>query len=448
MKKKDRLLTINRICDDFESKLRVGAEVNTDEVLQGAIADFNELPIAELLPELIELQIVYSNDRRITADALKSKYPEYKTRIESALQQASLEDEPWDAHEDGRAADEFLRPEIQRSLAEIGDRFIDLEHFASGGLGNVYVGFDKAVSRRVAVKLLKPELISDPRAKSRFLNEGAITGMLEHPGIVPIYDSGVTDDGQPYYAMRLLGGETLKEAVSRLHGKGTDDFEDRQRSLLRRLAQVCDAISFAHNCDIIHRDPSEGAKSSGDSMVEKTKNFCKEFIDPDQIDQQAKIPDAVIKGLAKIGVLGMTINKDHGGAGMTQYNYCRVMEIIGAHCASTAVFVNAHHSIGMRALELFGTDEQKERWLKPLTTGDKIAGFALTEAAAGSDASNVRTEAKLNDNGDYILNGEKRWITNGGIGDVLTVMARTPDPSEPDGKITACLLYTSPSPRD
>ena len=171
-------------------------------------------------------------------------------------------------------------------------------------------------------------------------------------------------------------------------------------------------------------EPSEGAKSSGDSMVEKTKNFCKEFIDPDQIDQQAKIPDAVIKGLAKIGVLGMTINKDHGGAGMTQYNYCRVMEIIGAHCASTAVFVNAHHSIGMRALELFGTDEQKERWLKPLTTGDKIAGFALTEAAAGSDASNVRTEAKLNDNGDYILNGEKRWITNGGIGDVLTVMAR------------------------
>ena len=135
MKKKDRLLTINRICDDFESKLRVGAEVNTDEVLQGAIADFNELPIAELLPELIELQIVYSNDRRITADALKSKYPEYKTRIESALQQASLEDEPWDAHEDGRAADEFLRPEIQRSLAEIGDRFTDLEHFASGGLG-------------------------------------------------------------------------------------------------------------------------------------------------------------------------------------------------------------------------------------------------------------------------------------------------------------------------
>lgn len=188
-------------------------------------------------------------------------------------------------------------------------------------------------------------------------------------------------------------------------------------------------------------EPSEGAKSSGDSMVEKTKNFCRESIDPDAIDRQAEIPDAVIKGLANIGVLGMTIGKDHGGAGMTQYNYCRVMEIIGGHCASTTVFVNAHHSIGMRALELFGTDDQKARWLKPLTTGEKIGAFALTEQAAGSDASNVRTTAKLSDNGEnYILNGEKRWITNGGIADVLTVMARTPDPSDPDGKITAFLV--------
>ena len=78
-------------------------------------------------------------------------------------------------------------------------------------------------------------------------------------------------------------------------------------------------------------EPGEGAKSSGDSMVEKTKKFCREFIDPDQIDRQATIPDSVIKGLANIGVLGMTIGKDHGGAGMTQYNYCRVMEIIGVH---------------------------------------------------------------------------------------------------------------------
>lgn len=185
----------------------------------------------------------------------------------------------------------------------------------------------------------------------------------------------------------------------------------------------------------------EVTRKNGDGMVEKTKKFCSEFIDPDQIDREAKIRDGVIKGLGNIGVLGMTISKEHGGIGMSQYNYCRVMEIIGGHCGSTAVFVNAHHSIGLRALELFGTEEQKTQWMKPLAAGDKLAAFALTEPLAGSDAGNVRTRAEESPDGKgYILNGEKRWITNGGIADVLTVMARTPDPSNPDGKITAFLV--------
>jgi alkylation response protein AidB-like acyl-CoA dehydrogenase len=86
-----------------------------------------------------------------------------------------------------------------------------------------------------------------------------------------------------------------------------------------------------------------------------------------------------------------------------------------------------HHSIGIRALLLFGTREQQERWLRPLTSGEKLAAFALTEVEAGSDASNVQTTATPTPDGKgFILNGSKRWITNGGIADVLTVMARTP----------------------
>jgi alkylation response protein AidB-like acyl-CoA dehydrogenase len=103
------------------------------------------------------------------------------------------------------------------------------------------------------------------------------------------------------------------------------------------------------------------------------------------------------------------------------------MEIIGGHCASTAVFVNAHHSIGIRALLLFGTKEQQAKWLPPLVDGTKLAAFALTEVEAGSDAGNVQTTATPTEDGKgFILNGTKRWITNGGIADVLTVMARTP----------------------
>lgn len=198
---------------------------------------------------------------------------------------------------------------------------------------------------------------------------------------------------------------------------------------------------FRHESVMPFPELNDQQQEAGDAMVEKVTAFCRDSIDPTKIDTEAIIPDDVIKGLGSIGVLGMTIKPEYGGQGMSQFNYCRVMEIIGGHCASTGVFVNAHHSIGLRALQLFGTDEQKEQWMKPLAHGDKLAAFALTEALAGSDASNVRTRADESPDGNgYILNGEKRWITNGGIADVLTVMARTPDPSQPDGKITAFLV--------
>ncbi len=185
----------------------------------------------------------------------------------------------------------------------------------------------------------------------------------------------------------------------------------------------------------------ESSQKIGDEAVAAVKEFCAEHIDAEQIDRDAMIPDEVIHGLGDLGVLGLTISPKFGGKGMSQQNYCRVMEVIGGHCASTAVFVNAHHSIGVRALELFGTEAQREQWMAPLMTGRQIAAFALTETQAGSDAGNVRTRAEPTPDGKgYIINGEKRWITNGGIADVLTLMARTPDPAEPDGKITAFLV--------
>ncbi|MCA9099388.1 MAG: acyl-CoA dehydrogenase family protein, partial [Planctomycetaceae bacterium] len=172
------------------------------------------------------------------------------------------------------------------------------------------------------------------------------------------------------------------------------------------------------------------------------RKYCDEHIDAAKIDQEALIPDDVIAGLAKVGVLGMTVSPKYGGQGMSQQNYCRVMEVIGGHCASTGVFVNAHHSIGLRALELFGTPDQKEKWMRPLAAGEKLAAFALTEQEAGSDAGNVQTRATPTPDGKgYILNGTKRYITNGGIAGVLSVMARTPDPGSRDGKVT-CFLVT------
>lgn len=182
-------------------------------------------------------------------------------------------------------------------------------------------------------------------------------------------------------------------------------------------------------------------QAQGDAALAKVKQFAQEKIDPVAIDRNADIPPDVIQGLGDVGVLGATIPREFGGQALSQQNYCRIMEVIGARCAATAVFVNAHHSIGLRALNLFGTDAQKKKWLKPLAAGQILAAFALTEEQAGSDASNVQTRARVSGDGKgYILTGSKRYITNGGIAQVLTVMARTPDPQDEDGKVTAFLV--------
>jgi alkylation response protein AidB-like acyl-CoA dehydrogenase len=137
----------------------------------------------------------------------------------------------------------------------------------------------------------------------------------------------------------------------------------------------------------------------------------------------------------------MTAPEEYGGRGMSQLGYCRIMEIIGGHCASTAVFVNAHHGIGIRALLLYGTEEQKRRYLPDLVSGRGLAAFALTEPEAGSDAANVQTTAMPTPDGrSFLLNGQKRYITNGGIAQVLTVMARTPVPGSSETKVSAFLV--------
>jgi alkylation response protein AidB-like acyl-CoA dehydrogenase len=175
--------------------------------------------------------------------------------------------------------------------------------------------------------------------------------------------------------------------------------------------------------------------------VAELKSFCDEHLDPERIDREADIPREVIDGLGELGVLGMTAPKEFGGRGFSQMGYCRLLEVLGARCASTSIFVNAHHSIGMRALLLFGTDEQKRKWLPDLVSGRTLAAFALTEPEAGSDAANVQTTATPTaDGAGFVLNGEKRYITNAAIAGMLTVMARTPAQGTSATAITAFLV--------
>jgi alkylation response protein AidB-like acyl-CoA dehydrogenase len=184
-----------------------------------------------------------------------------------------------------------------------------------------------------------------------------------------------------------------------------------------------------------------GQRHEVEQAVAQLERFCDEHLDPAKIDREADIPREVIDGLANLGVLGMTAPAAFGGRGFSQMGYCRLLEVIGSRCSSTAIFVNAHHSIGMRALMLFGTDEQKRKWLPDLVSGRKLAAFALTEPEAGSDAGNVQTTATPTADGSgFFMNGQKRYITNGAIAEVLTVMARTSVEGRDGTAITAFVV--------
>ena len=128
--------------------------------------------------------------------------------------------------------------------------------------------------------------------------------------------------------------------------------------------------------------------------------------------------------------MGLYVPEEYGGQGLSQTGYARVFEAIGQVDGSLTVGMGVHQSIGLKGIAMFGTDEQKERFLPDLATGRKLAGFALTEPNAGSDAYNIESRAVQQSDGSWVLNGEKRWIGNGCRGDVLCAFAR----AEVDGK--------------
>jgi serine/threonine protein kinase/Flp pilus assembly protein TadD len=140
-----------------------------------------------------------------------------------------------------------------------GDRFDALEVHAQGGLGVIYRARDREFDRTVALKQIKAQWADDVDSRNRFLLEARVTGRLEHPGVVPIYALGADASGRPYYAMRLIRGESLLEVIDRFHRSRVDNLTPAERlgelrKLLQRLLDVCHAVDYAHSKGVIHRD--------------------------------------------------------------------------------------------------------------------------------------------------------------------------------------------------
>jgi hypothetical protein len=180
--------------------------------------------------------------------------------------------------------------------------------------------------------------------------------------------------------------------------------------------------------DLVHPfpapDPADLERAR--PFMERLERFMRERVDSDMIDREGKIPSYIVRGLGEIGAFGIKIDTEYGGLGLSQYSYTRAIGLVTSQDGNLTALLSAAQSIGVPTpLKLFGTPEQKRRYLPRLARG-AVSAFALTENNVGSDPAGLQTTATLSADGThYILNGEKLWCTNGTIAELMVVMART-----------------------
>ncbi|NGN64860.1 acyl-CoA dehydrogenase [Streptomyces sp. A7024] len=193
--------------------------------------------------------------------------------------------------------------------------------------------------------------------------------------------------------------------------------------------------------DLIHPHPmpTDAAAQRGEEFLAKLKVFCETEIDNARIERESQIPDETINGLKELGALGMKIDTKYGGLGLTQVYYNKALALVGSANPAVGALLSAHQSIGVpQPLKIFGTEEQKEKFL-PRCARTDITAFLLTEPDVGSDPARMACAA-VPDGDDYILDGVKLWTTNGVVADLLVVMARVPKSEGHKGGITAFVV--------
>jgi alkylation response protein AidB-like acyl-CoA dehydrogenase len=176
-------------------------------------------------------------------------------------------------------------------------------------------------------------------------------------------------------------------------------------------------------------------------VQETARRFAEERIAPiaSQIDEEGSFPAETMKELGEIGFLGVMIPEEYGGAGLDTISYALIIEEIAKVCGSHALGVAAHNSLGVGPLSMFGTEEQKKKYLPKGASGEMFISYGLTEPSAGSDAGGTRTTAVL-DGEEWVINGSKSWITNANYAGLYVLTALTDPEKGTRGGITAFLV--------
>ncbi|XP_032672716.1 very long-chain specific acyl-CoA dehydrogenase, mitochondrial [Odontomachus brunneus] len=179
-------------------------------------------------------------------------------------------------------------------------------------------------------------------------------------------------------------------------------------------------------------------------LIDPMEKFYEEINDPAKNDQKASLDEKTAAALWELGAFALQVPQEYGGLGLTNTQYSRCVEICGYHDLGVGITLGAHQSIGLKGILLFGTPEQKAKYLPRVSNGE-YAAFCLTEPSSGSDAGSIRCRAvKSADGSHYVLNGSKIWISNGGIANIMTVFAQVPT-KDPDtgvvkNKMTAFIV--------
>ena len=169
-------------------------------------------------------------------------------------------------------------------------------------------------------------------------------------------------------------------------------------------------------------------------MRDTVREFCEEEVEPiaQEIEDEHRFPAEVFDQLAELDVLGVPVSEEYGGLGADQLTYALVTEELGRVSGSIGLSYAAHVSLASKPIDMFGTPEQKEQWLRPLAEGEYLGGWALTEPGSGSDASDMDTRARR-DGDEYVLNGTKQFITNASVAGSILVKAVTDPEAGYDG---------------
>ena len=196
----------------------------------------------------------------------------------------------------------------------------------------------------------------------------------------------------------------------------------------KELSSLANSLFYGH----IHEDDvfpfpsfSQEQKATATAMTEAIIKYAEASIDPAKLDQEALIPDKIYQDLAGMGLMGIMTPEEFGGLGLDTALFAKITSVIAQKDSSITTMLGAHQSIGYKALILHGNDQQRQKYLPRLASGELIAAFCLTEPGAGSDAYSITTKAVDNGDGTYSINGQKLWITNGGKADFYTVFCKT-----------------------